>query len=402
MSTRGESSHMQAVVVDQHATGENKAVAESPAPLVELILVAIRHWRLLFFLPLSMGLIALAIAFAVKPTFTSTARIIPPSQQAGMAGLISQQLGALAGLAGAAGLKNPADQYVSLAKSRNVTDAIIKKFDLRNRYEKEFIEEVLDELDAQVRITASTRDGMISIEASDHDPKFAAALANEFVDRLRDLSNSIAVAEAAERRTFYEQQLAEVKGKLDDAQAKLQRSGVSESLLKAEPRAAIETIARLRAAVTSSEVRIATMRGIFSDSNPEIQLAKKELAAIQDQLNRAEASSSAPMGKVADNYIELYRNFKYHESLYEILAKQFELSKIDEAKEGAFIQIVDVAVPAEKKSKPKKGVIAVLTTIATFIVTLGFLLSRESFRRLFRDPRNRSHLSNALSVRKSR
>lgn len=402
MAVQDETSPTRTRLGERDGVASEDAAPEYSPPLVELTVIAIRHWRLLFFLPLTLGLISLGIAFAVKPTFTSTARIIPPSQQAGMAGLISQQLGALAGLAGAAGLKNPADQYVSLAKSRYVTDAIIKKFDLRNRYEKEFIEEVLDELDAQVRITASTRDGMISIEASDHDPKFAAALANEFVERLRDLSNSIAVAEAAQRRTFYEQQLSEVKGKLDDAQEKLQRSGVNESLLKAEPRAAAETIARLRAAVTSSEVRIATMRSMYSDSSPDIQLARKELAAIQDQLNRAEAVSTAPTGKAGDKYIELYRNFKYHESLYELLAKQFELSKIDEAKEGAFIQIVDEAVPAEKKSKPKRGVIAILATLATFILTLGFLLSRESFRRMFNEPRNRTRLNHALSSRKSR
>jgi len=388
-------------IVNGSTTVSDSAAAQTNPPfLIDLAVVVIRNRRLLILLPLLCGLVALAIAFLVKPTFTATTRIIPPQQQAGAAAMIAQQLGALAGLAGAAGLKNPADQYVTLLKSRVVVDSIIDRFKLRERYEEAFIEDVRDKVNDRVRVTSGSRDGVITIEVDDHDPQFAATMANAFIGRLQELTNSMAAFEAGQRRLFFQKQIADVKQKLDEAQTRLQRGGVNESILRSEPRAAVEEVARLRAAVTAAQIKISTMRSFLSAGNPDLRMAEQELASIRAQLSKAEGNSSLPSGQPGEDYVANYRNFKYQEALYELLAKQFELSKLDEAKEGAIIQVIDTAIAPEKKSKPKRGVLAVLTTLATFIILLAGLLVRDSIARITSDPDSRARLSLA-SARKS-
>jgi uncharacterized protein involved in exopolysaccharide biosynthesis len=350
--------------------------------LLDLLQVVADNLRLLVLVPLVAGLLALGISFAIAPTFTATTKFMPPQQQQSGAAAMLAGLGALGGLAGAAGgIKNPADQYVSFLKSRSVQDALVDRFKLTERYETRFREDARKTLDVNVQI-AGGKDGLITIDASDTEPQFAAQLANAHVEELSKLMNRLAVTEAQQRRLFFEKQLSNAKDNLVKAEQALKSSGVSSSALKASPVAAVEGLAKLKAGITAQEIKLASMRGYLTESAPDFKQAQTELSAMRGQIARAEREEPAATGANSgdSDYISKYRDFKYFETLFELFAKQYEMARVDESREGAVIQVVDTAQPPERKSKPKKALIAMMTTLAVGFALLLFIFVRQALR----------------------
>lgn len=347
--------------------------------LLDLVLVLIEHWKSLLLLPLLAGSAALAITFAIQPTFTSTARFLVPQQSAGGAGILMQQLGSLGGLASAAaGLKNPADQYVGLLASRTVADTLIERFKLRDLYEVELQDEARLELADHTDLSAGVKDGIISVSVRDNDPERAAEMANAYVEELRRMLSTASLSDASQRRVFFEAELRKVQEQLVRAEIALKSTGVSVSTLRVEPRAALEELARLRAAVSAGEIRVAAARGVMADSNPDLQQAIRELQALRAQLAKAERGPARDSGDGSnEDYISRYRDYKYQEALFQIVAKQYELARLDEAGEGVRVQVVDEAVPADRKSSPRRGLTAVAISVMTFLALASFLVLRE-------------------------
>jgi uncharacterized protein involved in exopolysaccharide biosynthesis len=374
---------------------DNAMPEEEEISLLDLLQVVVDNLRLLVLGPLAAGLLALGITFVLAPTFTATTKFMPPQQQQSGAAAMLAGLGALGGLAGAAGgLKNPADQYVAFVKSRSVQDALIDRFKLTERYDEKYKQDTRKALEKNLQIS-SGKDGLITIEASDEDPVFAAQLANAHVEELGQLLNRIAVTEAQQRRLFFEKQLADVKAKLVLAGQALKASGVNSSAVKANPQAAVEGLARLKAGVAAQEIKLASMRGYLTDSAPEFRQAQTELAALRAQLFRAEKEEPALVGQdsSASDYIAKFREFKYQETLFELFAKQYEVARIDESREGAIVQVVDTALPPERKSKPQKALIAVITTLATGFVLLLFVFIRHALRNAKQNPETAEKLA---------
>ena len=363
-----------------------QAQDEDEISLLDLLQVVVENLRLLVLGPVCVGLLALSYTFTIAPTFTASTKFMPPQQQQSSAASMLASLGALGGLAGAAtGIKSPADQYVAFLKSRSVQDALVDRFQLMDRYEVKFQEDAAKSLTDNVLIAAG-KDGLITIDASDKDPAFAAELANAHVDELGKLLKRLAVTEAQQRRMFFEKQLATAKDGLVKAEQALKASGVNSSALKASPQAAIEGMAKLKAAITAQEIKLASMRGYLAESAPDFKQAQTEMAALRSQMVRAEseepAELPAPAGKATggSNYIATYREFKYFETLFELFSKQFEMAKLDEAREGAVIQVLDPAQPPERKSKPKKAQIAIIATLASGFALLLFVFIRQALR----------------------
>ncbi len=357
---------------------------EDEISLLDLLLVVVDNLRLLVLGPLAAGLLTLGICFVITPIFTATTRFMPPQQQQSAAASMLQSLGALGGLAGAAaGLKNPADQYVAFLKSRSLQDALIDRFKLMDRYEAKFRESARTSLDGNVVMT-SGKEGLIVVDVSDKDPAFAAQLANAHVEELGRLMTRLAVTEAQQRRLFFEKQLSNAKDNLIKSELILKSSGIDSNVLKTSS-AAVEGVARLKAGITAQEIKLASMRGYLTESAPDFKQAQTELAAMRSQLTRAQSSENATTGSDSD-YITKFRNFKYYETLFELFAKQCEIARIDESREGAVIQVLDVAVQPELKSKPKKALIAMLTTLATGFALLLFVFVRQALRNAGQSP----------------
>lgn len=349
--------------------------------LLDLAQTVVDNLRLLALGPLAVGVAALGISFLVTPTFTATTVIMPPQQQQSAAASILSQLGGLGSLAGAAGIKNPNDQYVGLLQSVSLKDAVIKRLDLQKRYKQEYLVSTRKVLTGNVKVT-SNKDGTLQVDADDTDPKFAAELANVHVDELRLLMRRLAMTEAQQRRLFFERHLQEATQKLAAAQSKLVASGVSAALLKNNPASAMGAVSSLQAQITSQEVKIGAMRGYLADTAPELKLAMRDLANLRAQLRRQEAgvANAQSIDPKNPGYDALYRDYKYQETLVDLFAKQFEAAKIDESREGAVIQVIDPAQPPELKSKPQNALIAILATLATGFALLLFVFVRQALR----------------------
>jgi uncharacterized protein involved in exopolysaccharide biosynthesis len=351
--------------------------------LLDLALVVAENLRLLVLGPLAAGLLALGISFAVTPTFTAKTVIMPPQQTQSSAAAALQGLGALAGAAGAAaGLKSPADQYVSLIQSTTVEDKLIERFKLMQVYDVKFKADARKQLETSSRISAGKKDNLISIEVDDEDPKRAADIANAYVEELKLLTNQLAMTEAQQRRLFFETQLQQTKARLAQAQKELQAAGFNEGAIRAEPKAAAESFAKLRAEVTAAEVRVQSMRGYLTETAPEFRQAQVNLQALRSQLARLEGSDKAA---AQGDYVDRFREFKYQETLFDLLVRQLEVAKLDESREGAVIQVVDPATPPERKSKPRKAMVAVVATLATGFALLLWVFVRHALRNARKD-----------------
>ena len=359
--------------------------------LLDLLQVIVDNLRLLVLGPLACGLIALGISFAITPTFTAKTQFLPPQQQQSSAASMLASLGALGGLAGAAtGLKSPADQYVAFMKSVSVQDTLIERFKLVEKYEAKIKTDARLALSGNVRI-ASGKDGLISVEVDDKDPKFSADLANAHVEELRNLLGRLAVTEAQQRRMFFEKQLAQTKDNLAKADLALKSSGINSSVLKSSPASAVEAVARLKAGISVQEVKLGTMRNYLTESSPDFKQALSELASLKSQLTKAEREEPASQG--ASDYVARYREFKYQETMFELFAKQFELAKVDESREGAVIQVLDVAEPPERKAKPKKAMIAIISALAAGFVLLLFVFVRSALKNASQDEETKLKLT---------
>ena len=372
-----------------NSANENQGVdsgmqeAEDEISLLDLLQTIVDNLRLLVLGPLAAGVIALGCSFLIAPTFTAKTQFLPPQQQQSAAASMLASLGALGGLAGAAtGLKSPAEQYISFLKSVSVQDALIERFELTEKYEAKLKTDARSALSGSVRI-ASGKDGLISVEVDDKDPKFAADLANAHVQELRNLLGRLAVTEAQQRRLFFEKQLAQTKDNLAKADLALKSSGISSSVLKSSPAAAVEAVARLKAGISVQEVKLGAMRNYLTESSPDFKQALSELASLKSELAKAEKDEPASQGM--SDYVARYREFKYQETMFELFAKQFELAKVDESREGAVIQVLDTAQPPEREAKPKKAMIAIIAALAAGFALLIFVFIRSALQNASQD-----------------
>jgi tyrosine-protein kinase Etk/Wzc len=353
--------------------------------LLDLLQVIAENLRLLVLGPLFVGLVALGISFLIRPTFTATTVFLPPQQQQSAAASLLQSIGALGGLAGAAtGIKNPNDQYVAFLRSRQIQDRLIARFQLKERYEVEMQADAVKAIDGNSRIS-SGKDGLITVEFDDHDPVFAAEVANAYVQELGGLMERLAVTEAQQRRVFFETQLLSTKDKLTKAEEALRASGVNSSALKSNPVVAVEAVARVQAEIAAQEIKLSSMRSYLAETAPAFRQALTELTALRAQLVKLERTTDTSDATTSD-YVARFRDFKYYETLFELFAKQFELAKVDESREGAVIQVLDVAQPPDRKSKPKKALIAILTTVTAGFLLLLCVFVRQAFRNAASEP----------------
>ena len=337
-----------------------------------------RRRRLMLGVAVLGGALGAAGSYLVTPTFTSTTTFLPPQQQQSVAASALSSLGALAGL-GSGPVKSPADEYVALMQSVTVSDRMIDRFKLTQLYGTKYRRDTRRHLSDNVQMVVGKRDGMISVSVEDTDPARAAAMANQYVDELRQMTSVLAVSEAQQRRVFFEKQMNDVKARLAAAQTALQGSGFDAGAMKTEPRTAADEYAKLRAEMTAAEVRLQTLRHSLTESTPEVQQQAATLQALRAQVDELEKSSRADTS--APDYVSKYREFKYQETLFDLMARQYEAARADESREGALIQVVDPAQPAELKTKPKRSLIAVGVALLSAVLCAAWLIVADRRKR---------------------
>ncbi|UXH77621.1 Wzz/FepE/Etk N-terminal domain-containing protein [Roseateles amylovorans] len=360
------------------------ATSDAAAPAAEINLIDLsrelaRHWRRLVLLPIVVGALALGATYLMAPQFTARTSLLPP--QGGSSGALSaalnSSLGSLAGLAGAGGAKGSGDMYVSLLQSQTVADKLLDRFKLQELYKTNFRFESRDMLKSKSRISFNKKDGLIVIEVDDANPQRAAEIANQYVDELRTMTASMSLTEAQRKRAFFEKQLERTKLRLTEAQSALQAAGFSQGALRAEPKAAAEEYARTKAELTSTEVRLNSMRSVLADRSPELAPLIAAANALRAQLRSLEQKTDVAQGP---DYVSKYREFKYQEALFEQIGRQFEAARLEESLEDNSIQVVDKASVPEWKSKPKRASIAMAVALIAFILLAIHVAGRHMWR----------------------
>jgi tyrosine-protein kinase Etk/Wzc len=365
----------------QSSMGPPPERAASEVQLIDLLIVLAEHRKLMLGLPLLLAVLAAALSFLIPPAFVASTTLLPPQQsQSGAAALLSQLGGVANVVGGGAGAgKNPSDLYVVMLKSRSVADQLVVKFGLNKVYGVDSREKARAALAADTRISVS-KEGLILLEVEGLDQKTVAPIANGYVDELLKLTRTLALTEASQRRKFFEYQLEQAKDKLAAAEISLRTGMATHGVISvdSDSRAMMEVVGRLRAQITAKEIQISAMRSFVTENNQEHKRAQEELNSLRAELGRLEngpralaegSAEPAPAGGL-DN-IKLLRDVKYHQMLYELLGRQYELARLDEAKEGSVIQVLDSAFEPERKFKPKRALLVLGAALAgLFLATL--------------------------------
>jgi tyrosine-protein kinase Etk/Wzc len=348
---------------------------------------------------ITLAALILSTIFALlsRNTYTGRTKILPPQQSQSLNAALIAQLTPLAGLAGSSGipLKNPNEIYLSMLQSETVLNSVIRRYKLMELFHDDYISDARVDLLKRARFGLG-KEGIISVEYDDVDPKRAADVANAFVEELQRLTQTLAFSEAGRRRLFFEQQVAIVKDQLSEAEVAMRKTQESTGLIQAEgqARAMIEAVGTLQGQITTKEVQLSSVRSYATEQNPDRIRIEHELDTLHAQMEKLQRKGEKdgielPVQKVPAaglEYLRRLRDVKYYESMYELLSKQYEIARIDETKNAAVIQQMDPALLPDKKTKPFRRLIIMSATLIAFVASLILAILLEHLERWQQDP----------------
>jgi uncharacterized protein involved in exopolysaccharide biosynthesis len=361
-------------------------------------------------------IIGLLYSLSLPNRYSAVTKIMPPQQTPSTTSLLNSipGVGSIGGIAaGGLSLRDPNAIYLGLLGSRPIADAIINRFKLVDAYHAKDMTAARKELATNTRLD-SERSGLISISVTDKDKGRVAELANAYTDELRQLTKTISVTEASRRRLFFEVQLKTAKEDLVSTEVNFQKIQQDQGLLHLDAQSGvlIGRLANISSEITARQVELETLKSYSTENNPDVQLLEHELSALQAEANRLEQhngpSTFSNLGlkdvpKAGEDYIRAQREVLYHQAFFDLLLKQYEAARLDEAKEGAVIQVVEPAIEPDRKSAPSRAVILLIFTIAgMFLGCLSAYYSRP-FKHFLRDPESAAAiqgLRDALNGRK--
>lgn len=346
----------------------------------------------------------LIITLLLPKKYQAETKVLLPLQGSqSMSAQILSQLGGLIPTGGLGGVRTVGDLYVSLLTSRSVLDRMVDRFSLMNVYNRSSREKARRDLLKALSAQDLKKSGLLVIAVEDRDPKRSADMANAFVEELRNINRYIAVSEASQKRLFFEEHLKSAKEVLILAEEALkgyqEQTGAIE--IKEQTKAVINSVAQLRAQIAAKEVELKVFRSYATSRNPDRQKIEDQLRGMREQLSMLESRrgsntdalmSTANLPQAGTGYVRKLRDMKYAETLYELLMKQYEMAKIDEARDAAIIQVVEKAVPPEKKSKPRSAFYIISITLFGIVIAFVTAIFMEYRERISGDPTKRDRL----------
>jgi capsule polysaccharide export protein KpsE/RkpR len=346
------------------------------------------------------GLVAFTlIAFLIPKRYESTARLMPPDTQSSsslaMMAALSARTGGLGGFAGdLLGLKGSGALFVDILRSRTVQDRLIEGFDLKEVYGIRVSEDARRRLSEDTSISEDRKSGIITITVTDKDPQRATAMAQAYVGELNRLVAEVSTSAARRERVFLEERLKVVKQELDQAAREFSVFASKNTAIdiKEQGRAMVEAAATLAGQLIAAQTELEGLRQVYSDNNVRVRAARARIAELQRQLEKlggtdASITAGNPGGDLlypsirklpllGVTYADLFRRTKIAEAVYETLTQQFELAKVQEAKETPSVKVLDAANLPEKKSFPPRLVIMFLGTFFAFAFGAVWILAR--------------------------
>jgi tyrosine-protein kinase Etk/Wzc len=366
---------------------------------IEIATVLLREKKKILQIMLVVVLFTAVVVYGlVKPWFTAQATFLPPQNAPGSRlSQLASQLGPLGAVGALGGLKSPGDAYIGILGSRTIADAMVEKFDLQKVYNAKKLSTAEKMLKANSTFL-SGKDTLITIAVKDNDPKRAADLANGYLDFLREQNGKLALSESSQRRLFFEQQLELEKNKLADAEVELRRAEEKTGIIApySQAQVEIEADAETRAQIASREVELASLRQVATDQNPAVARLQSEIAGLQQHLKqlqndqkRQSGSVQLPTAKVPElalEYVRKEREVKYHEVLFQLLARQFETARLDESREAPLLQVVDRAVVPDTKSGPPRTLLLLAAAILGIFLGSIWVLFRNAIGTMQQNP----------------
>lgn len=375
---------------------------EGSIDILELVFLLVRHRLRIVLVTLVALILGVVLAFLIRSTYTATALILPPQPPQSAASSLLGSLSALGGGIPSSLLKTPADMYIGILESNTIADELIHRFHLQAVYKKRTIYDTRAMLEKHADFEAR-KDGLIHISVSDHDPRRASDLANAFVDELYRMNSTLALTDAAQRRLFFNQQVDQEKGELakaEDALAATQRkTGIIQ--LNGQAQILLLNISQVQAQITADQVQLQGLLASSTEQNPDVQRLRQEIAALESQLGKMRddqrrlqpGDTRIPAGRLpqeALDYTRKLRDVKYHETLFDLLSRQYEAARIDEAKSAPLIQVVDRATPPDKRSGPPRTLIIVGAAVLGFLLACLWSLGADTLKKMRLMPEHRA------------
>jgi len=359
--------------------------------LLELLHVVVKRKMLIIKICTITVVAAVAYSLTLPNVYSATAKVLPPQKEGG--GGLSALLGQAGGLAGiaAGGLGGGSDLYVGILKSRSVADAVIKQLNLVEVYKAKSLESARKGLEGAVKVQGG-KDGIISIVAEDEDPKRSAQLANAFVEELARTTVRLNLSKAGTERMFLEKRLDIVKNDLKVAEEDLKTFSQRNKIVQvdSQAKASIEGVSRLKADLAAKEVQLAVLRSNQTDESSEVKAVLTGIRRLRGELgaltgNGGVSESIPAIGNVPGvglEYSRKLRELKTQEAIFEQLTKQYEVVKINEAKDSSSLQILDEAVVPVNKSKPRRSIIVILAAACSLFASIVLVFVQEYIAKL--------------------
>ena len=380
--------------------------------LFDLLIVLAERKRSIFLTTILGVLIAWIVVLFVHPSFTAYALIMPPQQGQSGAALVSQLggLAAGAGLGGGLQQRDPNDLFLGLMRSVTLEDALIQRFNLQKVYKATKMSTTRAILEGRSKFLVQ-KGGLISIAVTDEDPNRAAQIANAYVDELHKMNSRIAIGDAALRRIFFAEQLSEEKDRLAEAEIALKKTEEETGAIApaGQTSVVISQVAQLQSQIISREVQLETLRTSSTEQNPDVIRANNELESLRDKLHALQnARQGHELGDITLSprgvpqaqleYIRKQRDVSYHTLLFDLIARQFEGARLDEAKAAPLIQLVDPAMPPDRKSAPYRALWVLVGCLLGFLVGSVRVISGYVFDRVNADE---VHAKRLLTLRRA-
>jgi uncharacterized protein involved in exopolysaccharide biosynthesis len=339
---------------------------------------------------LGLALIATAVAYVLPVRYTSTVSFIPPNINSSnsLASLVAGQLSTLGAGDMLGGVKNPGDLYSGILKSRSIAEELVKRFDLLRVYRVKKESQAEKELASDTGISVDLKSTIVTVDVTAKSPELARDLANGYMDALQETNGRLALSQSSQRRLFFGQQLEKEKNDLADAEVELKKTEEKSGLIAptGQTEEEIKTIADTQAQIALRQVELAGLRDSATEQNPEVIRLRSEIDDLQSQLARlqrggsSESSATIPTSKVPEiqlEYVRKDREVKYHEALFDMLSRQYEAARLDEARDAPVLQVLDSASYPDTKSSPRRSYYLLGGLVFGFIAGCIWVLTRE-------------------------
>ncbi|HEY2544756.1 MAG TPA: Wzz/FepE/Etk N-terminal domain-containing protein [Candidatus Acidoferrum sp.] len=356
------------------------------------------------------ALASLGLALLIPSRYDATTQLMPPDGQSssGMAMLsaVAGRAGALGGVAGdLLGVKNSGALFVGILESRTVQDRLVAQFELQRHYHATKMEDARAALGAHTHIAEDRKSGIIAVTVTDHDPRMAAAMARAYVDELDRLVEQVSTSSARRERIFLEERLRAVKLDLDSAAQKFSIFASKNTAIDipAQSKAMVEAAATLEGQLIAAEAELHSLEAMYTEQNVRVRALRARVAELRAQLGKMggqSGTSAAPSSEtdaslypairqlplLGVTYADLFRQTKIQETVYELLTQQYELAKVQEAKEVPSVKVLDAAVVPTKKSFPPRGQLTIAGAVMAFLAMCAWILLRQTWREI--DPQD--------------